>query len=235
MNSIFINSKNGIIKATVVYNPFTKNHQLIIGNLIYNDFFPNEEEHAIQYMRGSFQEEKIIKPNITLLISQDNPLSSQCSNITGDSYNLSDFEDLYGTQLIRHRKTGLILRVLSNNQIREQFYANWFYQEGAECFKDNPVRVKRDLTLKAGEFLYLGHVFKGIRKLGSKEDFFSVTSKLRDIWRTKKDAGNTDWNRKEFYEQAEKAGAGEYDIFQMDDLFNIVPCENFLGEYREAE
>lgn len=123
MNAIFVNTPNGIIKATVIYNPVIEKHQVIIGSDVCKDFPPRQEKEAVAYMQKSFPREKIIKPHITLLISLDNPLSSQCVKITGDSYNLSDFEDLYNTQLIKHRSTGLIFRVISKNEIRGQFKA----------------------------------------------------------------------------------------------------------------
>lgn len=234
MNAIFVNTKKGIVKATVIFNPFVKKHQLFIDNVLYNEFLSNEENIAIKYMKGSFSDEQIIKPNITLLISSDNPLSSQCLRITGDSFNIIDFEELYHTQLIKHRKTGLIFRVISKDMIKEQFKADWFYQEGIKC-NNKPAVPQRNLALKAGEFLYLGHIFRGVRKFETKEDIFYITTRLTTIWRSKKDTGNTNWNIKEFYEQAQKAGAENYDVFQMDDLFNVVPCENYLGEYKETK
>ncbi|RHH14430.1 hypothetical protein DW228_06410 [Bacteroides fragilis] len=233
MNTIFVKAKGGIIKATVIYNPFVRRHQVVIDEWMYNEFMANEEEFAIKYLRGSFPQEDIIKPDTVLLISDDNPLSNQCTKLTGDSYNTHDFEDLCKTSLIKHRRTGLIFQVISKREIREEYKSEWYYKNGMECFEnDSPETTKRNLELKPGDFLYLGHVFKGLRQLKPHENFHYVTRRLQDIWRSKHDNGNTDWNIHEFYAQAEKADASEFDVFRMDNLFDVVPCKNFLGEYR---
>lgn len=233
MNTIFVKAKGGIIKATVKYNPFVRRHQIMIDGWVYNEFMPDEEEFAIKYMRGSFPQEDIIKPDAVLLISDENPLSNQCTKLTGNSYNIHDFEDLSKTSLIKHCRTGLIFQVISKREIREEFKSEWYYKNGIECFEEHyPETVKRNLKLKPGELLYLGHVFKGLRQFEPYEDLHYVTRRLRDIWRSKHDGGNTNWNIHEFYAQAEKIGAKEFDVFRMDDLFDVVPCENFLGEYK---
>ncbi|PXV66840.1 hypothetical protein CLV62_104101 [Dysgonomonas alginatilytica] len=117
MNAIFVNTQDGIIKADVIYNPFWKKFQLYIDGSLYGEY--NEEEIAIEDRDKSFSEENIIKPDCTLLISTESPLSNQCKAIAGDSYNTGDFEDLYKTTLIKHRKTGLVIRTISKSEIRE--------------------------------------------------------------------------------------------------------------------
>ncbi len=118
MNRIFINTLDGIIVANVEYNSLWKKHQLYIDGSLYGEY--DEEEIAIEDRDKSFSEDSIIKPDCTLLISPENPLSNQCKAITGDNYNTGDFEDLYKTVLIKHRKTGLIIRTISKSEIKEQ-------------------------------------------------------------------------------------------------------------------
>jgi len=121
MNTIFVNTPDGILKAKVEYNPLWKMHQLYIDGSLYGEFKPNKESVAIEHMYNSFLPENIIKPDCVLLIDEQNPLSNQVKKITGDNYNTTDFEDLYKSTLIRHRKTGLIIRTISHNAIKEHF------------------------------------------------------------------------------------------------------------------
>lgn len=118
MNTIFVNTPDGIIKSDVIYNPLWKKFQLYIDGSLYGEY--NEEEIAIEGRDKSFLEENIIKPDCTLLISPESPLSNQCKAITGDNYNTGDFEDLYKTTLIKHRRTGLVIRTISKSEIKEQ-------------------------------------------------------------------------------------------------------------------
>ena len=121
MNTIFVKVESDIIKATVIYNPFIKRYQFMIDGRKYNEFMSNEEEIAIKCMRESFHQDNVIKPDAVLLISDDTPLSNQCTKLTGDSYNTHDFEDLYKTSLIKHRRTELIFQVISQREIMEMY------------------------------------------------------------------------------------------------------------------
>lgn len=121
MNTIFVNTPDGIIKANIGYNPLWGTLQVYIDGSLYGEFSPDRETEAIEHMKKSFSEENIIKPDCTLLISNESPLSNQCEAITGDSYNTGDFEDLFKTNLIKHRKTGLIIRTISKSEIKTLF------------------------------------------------------------------------------------------------------------------
>ena len=159
MNAIFVKVEDRIIMATVIYEPLSGKHQLILDRLLYKEFDSTEEKQALQYMKDLFPLEDVIKPDVTLLISNDCPLSSQCSKITGDSYNLSTFEDLCGVDLIKHRESGLIFRVLNVNALRMQYNDYCYCKKGTEyfkrAFKALPATLpERDLSLKSGRFRY---------------------------------------------------------------------------------
>lgn len=121
MNTIFVRTLDGIIKANIEDNPLWGTLQLYIDGSIYGEYSPNQEAEAIESMKNSFSEDDIIKPDCTILISNENPLSNQCKAITGDSYNTGDFEDLFKSILIKHRKTGLIIRTITREEIQECF------------------------------------------------------------------------------------------------------------------
>ena len=120
MNTYFVNTADGIIKASVSYNPLYETYQVMIDGAIYGEFTPDKEDVAIEHLKKSFLDENIIVPDCTLLISDESPLSNQVKKITGDNYNTTDFEDLYKSTLIKHRKSGLIIRTISKREIKEQ-------------------------------------------------------------------------------------------------------------------
>lgn len=120
MNTYFVNTPDGIIKTSVQYNPLWTKYQVIIDGTVYGQFETEKEAEAIEYLKNSFLEENFIVPDCTLLISDESPLSNQVKKITGDNYNISDFEDLYKSTLIKHRKSGLIIRTISKREIKEQ-------------------------------------------------------------------------------------------------------------------
>ena len=78
-------------------------------------------------------------------------------------------------------------------------------------------------------FKYLGHVFVPIGKLRVRFDFFEVVRKCRSIGISNYDGG--EYSHRKFYEEATKIGGGEADVFLMDRIVVVLPCENELFEY----
>ncbi|NDV68629.1 hypothetical protein [Dysgonomonas sp. 25] len=77
MNTYFVNTADGIIKASVQFNPLWGKYQAIIDGTVYGQFEPEREADAIEYIKNSFLTENIIVPDCTLLISDESPLSNQ--------------------------------------------------------------------------------------------------------------------------------------------------------------
>lgn len=115
MKRIFVNTPDGVIMAKVEYNHLWSKYQLYIDGSLYGEY--DEEEEAEDGMNRSFLEENIIKPDVCLLITNEAPLSSQCEKITGDNYSIQNFDDLFKSTLIKHKKTGLIIRSYTKGEI----------------------------------------------------------------------------------------------------------------------
>lgn len=116
MKRIFVNTPDGVIMAKVEYSHVWGHFQLFIDGSHYGDY--DQQKEAEDAMYKSFLPENIIKPDICLLIGNENPLSNQCNKITGDDYNNGNFEDLFKMTLIKHRKTGLIIRSYTQGEIK---------------------------------------------------------------------------------------------------------------------
>lgn len=79
-------------------------------------------------------------------------------------------------------------------------------------------------------FVYEGLEFRPIRQLRKYEkDFKSISKRIYDIGITPKK-----WNINRFYEVAEKHGAGECDLFEIEGYGHItfIPAEKYLFEFR---
>lgn len=78
-------------------------------------------------------------------------------------------------------------------------------------------------------FVYLGHVFGSIGKLPQEFGVFEVTRKCRSIGISNYNGGG--YSHSEFYEAAAKVGDDKADIFLLDGMVVVLPCENELFEY----
>ena len=83
--------------------------------------------------------------------------------------------------------------------------------------------------MKQETFTYITHEFKLLGVLPKNFDFFEVTRQCRSIGISNYRGGN--YSHEEFYKQAGKIGAKEIDIFLMNELTVVLPCENELFEY----
>lgn len=78
-------------------------------------------------------------------------------------------------------------------------------------------------------FNYLNHNFQPLGRLKENFDFFIVTRHCRSIGIYNYDEG--EYSHSEFYQNAEKTGAGETDVFLMNGQTIVLPCQNELFEY----
>jgi hypothetical protein len=87
------------------------------------------------------------------------------------------------------------------------------------------------------KFVYNGMEFVPVRKFKVYENFNYVTNRCngglgvhnydKDVRKDK--VSHWSWNG--FYNEAKKVGAGEFDIFLMNDRVEVVPCQNELFIY----
>ncbi|PXV58394.1 hypothetical protein CLV62_1493 [Dysgonomonas alginatilytica] len=105
---------------------------------------------------------------------------------------------------------------------------NYFYVRRSKLKEKLMIVVTKGL--KADEFRYREHIFKPERQFKPYEDFGYVGRRL-----TRLTIYGWDWN--EFWLCANSIAHQNLslkyaDIFLMDGDMLVVPCENFLGEYR---
>lgn len=77
------------------------------------------------------------------------------------------------------------------------------------------------------DFLYLGNIFTPVKTLKGL-NFDEISRKItRDFLFDKKLVG---YSYHAFYEEAEKVGAKEFDVFECNGK-NYLPCSNYLFKY----
>lgn len=106
MKSIYFNTSKGIIKKEIP------------SNASFSDLC-TEIEKAKKIDETTEQ----IK-TVEIIISGNNPLSSQCKLLTGDSYNSIDFEDVDSIRLIKHKKTGLYIQSYNKEELLKMIRTN---------------------------------------------------------------------------------------------------------------
>jgi hypothetical protein len=87
-------------------------------------------------------------------------------------------------------------------------------------------------------FKYNGMTFTPLRQFAVFENFKYLSKRLNSslgVHNYSKEVRSDkvcDWNHTEFYAEAKKAGAGETDIFLLNDRVEVIPCENELFIYK---
>lgn len=90
-------------------------------------------------------------------------------------------------------------------------------------------------------FKYLGFTFKPIRKFTKEEDTKGLTLNFYSIGISNYSDNpyqcrlSSEWDYTDFYTEAKKVGAGEMDVFLMNNKALVIPCGNELFAYGKDE
>lgn len=95
---------------------FKNNGQIEAKQLPFTATFTDLNDLIYEYMKENPGAEEI-RP-IEIIITPNNTLSGQCIRITGDSFNLNDFDSFNNGNLIRHIKTDIYIQSYSIDKIR---------------------------------------------------------------------------------------------------------------------
>lgn len=78
-------------------------------------------------------------------------------------------------------------------------------------------------------FTYLRRRFKPIGTLPENSTFVETTRNCKSIGISNYNGGK--YSHSDFYNAAQKAGCGDFDLFEMNGKTIVLPCENELFEY----
>lgn len=83
-------------------------------------------------------------------------------------------------------------------------------------------------------FKYLGYTFTPVRQFTSEESALGFRLPLSYLDKRRLDVNGKDnqFNYDDFYKAAKTVGAGEIDVFKMNNSLLVVPCSYTLQEYK---